>query len=85
MWEALSLSGIPRETSLPLNKALEPLFISSYVVLSFYSMDGQLEFWDINDMTQMNAAEHSQATDLVWDPTGRYVVTSISAWNQKAS
>lgn len=47
-------------------------------------MDGQLEFYDTNDMSLMNAAEHTSATDLQWDPTGRYVVTSVSCWNQKA-
>ena len=47
-------------------------------------MDGQLEFYDTYDMTLMNAVEHSAATDLEWDPTGRYVVTSVSFWNQKA-
>lgn len=44
---------------------------------------GQLEFWDTKDMTIMNTAEHSSATDLEWDPTGRYIVTSVSFWTQK--
>ncbi len=48
-----------------------------------YRMDGQLEFYDTGDMSVMNAAEHTAATDLKWDPTGRYVVTSVSIWNQK--
>ena len=47
------------------------------------SMDGHLEFYDTNDMTMMNTVDHSSATDLEWDPTGRYVVTSVSFWNQK--
>ena len=34
-------------------------------------------------MTLMNAAEHTMATDLEWDPTGRYVVTTVSYWSQK--
>ena len=46
---------------------------------------GQLEFWDTKDMTVMNTAEHSSATDLEWDPTGRYIVTSVSHWTQKVS
>ncbi len=50
-------------------------------------MDGQLEFWDVGDtedsVTLMNRQEHTMATDLEWDPTGRYVVTSISFWSQK--
>ena len=51
----------------------------------FYSMDGQLEFYDTDssDFTLMASPEHSMATDLEWDPTGRYVVTSVSYWSQK--
>lgn len=60
---------------------------SKFVVLHFTmfgaSMDGQLEFYDTADMTLMNAVEHSCTTDLEWDPTGRYVVTTVSFWNQK--
>ena len=48
-------------------------------------MDGHLEFYDTNDMSMMNAADHQSATDLEWDPTGRYVVTSVSIWNQKVT
>lgn len=54
-------------------------------LLCAYSMDGQLEFYDTDssDFTLMASAEHSMATDLEWDPTGRYVVTSVSYWSQK--
>ena len=48
-----------------------------------HRMGGQLEFWDTGDMTLMNSVEHTMATDLEWDPTGRYVVTSVSYWSQK--
>ena len=50
-----------------------------------YSMDGQLEFYDTesSDFTLMASSEHSMATDLEWDPTGRHVVTSVSYWSQK--
>lgn len=46
-------------------------------------MEGHLEFYDTNDMSMMNSMDHANATDLEWDPTGRYVVTSVSFWNQK--
>ena len=54
-------------------------------MLCAYSMDGQLEFYDTDssDFTLMASSEHSMATDLEWDPTGRYVVTSVSYWSQK--
>ncbi|XP_026678684.1 eukaryotic translation initiation factor 3 subunit B-like [Diaphorina citri] len=32
----------------------------------------------------MNAAEHHQATDVEWDPTGRYVMSGVSLWKTKA-
>ena len=53
------------------------------IPMNMCRMEGQLEFYDTSDMTLMNSVEHTQATDLKWDPTGRYVVTSVSAWNQK--
>lgn len=42
-----------------------------------------MEFVDSGDMSIMNKTEHTKATDLEWDPTGRYVVTSVSFWTQK--
>ena len=57
--------------------------MSTLLPSSAHRMDGQLEFWDTFDMTLMNSQEHSMATDLEWDPTGRYAVTSVSYWSQK--
>ena len=48
-----------------------------------FRMDGQLEFYDTSEITLVTTAEHSQATDLEWDSSGRYVVTSVSYWTQK--
>ncbi|KAI8925430.1 eukaryotic translation initiation factor eIF2A-domain-containing protein [Entophlyctis helioformis] len=39
-----------------------------------------LAFWDVEDATILGTGEHYMATDVEWDPTGRYVVTSISGW-----
>ena len=36
-------------------------------------MNGVLEFIDTADFTSMNSGEHFMATDIEWDPTGRYV------------
>ena len=44
--------------------------------------NGALEFWDAEDMSLMGAGEHFMATDVAWDPTGRYVATSVTAQNQ---
>ena len=47
------------------------------------SMSGILEFVDTSDMTVMAQTEHFMATDVEWDPTGRYVATAVSWWGHK--
>ena len=60
------------------------VFISDVVcVRVFCSMNGVLEFYDTADVVCMNQAEHFMATDVEWDPTGRYVATSVSWWAHK--
>ena len=45
-----------------------------FVVLAgLRNMNGVLEFIDTADFTSMNSGEHFMATDIEWDPTGRYV------------
>jgi len=46
-------------------------------------MSGSLEFIDTADFTIMAQNEHFMATDIEWDPTGRYVVSGISWWMHK--
>ena len=46
-------------------------------------MNGALAFVDTSDCTVMNIAEHYMASDVEWDPTRRYVVTSVSWWSHK--
>ncbi len=43
------------------------------------------EFFDVqqNDVTCMNKVEYDHMTDYEWDPTGRFFVAYISAWNYK--
>eukprot|EP00069_Balaena_mysticetus_P004155 bmy_17114T0 len=55
-----------------------------FVVLAgLRSMNGALAFVDASDCTVMNIAEHYMASDVEWDPTGRYVITSVSWWSHK--
>lgn len=53
------------------------------VLAGLRSMNGILEFVDAADMTIMMQAEHFMATDVEWDPTGRYVATGVSWWGHK--
>jgi len=48
-------------------------------------MNGVLEFIDTADMTMMAQTEHFMATDVEWDPTGRYVITGVSWWGHKVT
>ncbi|XP_070581351.1 eukaryotic translation initiation factor 3 subunit B-like [Ptychodera flava] len=55
-----------------------------FVILAgLRNMSGSLEFIDTSDFTIMNAAEHFMATDVEWDPTGRYVISGVSWWGHK--
>lgn len=55
-----------------------------FVVLAgLKQMNGILEFIDTSDMTVMSQVEHFMATDVEWDPTGRYVTSSVSFWSHK--
>ncbi len=46
------------------------------------AMNGQLEFFSADDGEVMNAAEHFMCTNIEWDPTGRYVATSVTHIHQ---
>ncbi|KAK6918126.1 Translation initiation factor, beta propellor-like domain, partial [Dillenia turbinata] len=41
--------------------------------------NGQLEFYNVDELETMATAEHFMATDIEWDPTGRYVATSVTS------
>ena len=55
------------------------------LILFFFSFNGILEFVDTADMTVMAQTEHFMATDVEWDPTGRYVMTGVSWWGHKVT
>jgi translation initiation factor 3 subunit B len=72
-------------------------FVVVATIASQQSFD--LDFWDLDyegekpesdkDLTAnlqlMSTGDHYGVTDVDWDPTGRYVVTSASMWKQQAS
>ena len=45
-------------------------------------MNGQLEFLSADDFETLNAAEHFMCTHIDWDPTGRFVATSVTQIHQ---
>ncbi len=47
------------------------------------SAGGQLIFFDTTDMSIMSKPEHPDLSDIEWDPTGRYVASSVNLWNAK--
>uniref|UniRef100_A0A0K8TT04 Eukaryotic translation initiation factor 3 subunit B n=1 Tax=Tabanus bromius TaxID=304241 RepID=A0A0K8TT04_TABBR len=54
-----------------------------FIVLANLTM-GTFEFVDTNnDFLVMSSADHFRASEVEWDPTGRYVVTGVSSWKAK--
>ncbi|TPX71053.1 hypothetical protein SpCBS45565_g01197 [Spizellomyces sp. 'palustris'] len=50
------------------------------VLAGVRAFQGELQFWDVDELILMNTGEHYMCTDVEWDPTGRYVTTSVSWW-----
>ncbi|KAF4348034.1 hypothetical protein CsatB_006468 [Cannabis sativa] len=51
-----------------------------YIILAgLKGMNGQLEFYNVDELETMATAEHFMATDIEWDPTGRYVATAVTS------
>lgn len=46
------------------------------------AMNGQLEFFNVDEFEILNAGEHFMCTDIEWDPTGRYLTTSVTSIHQ---
>jgi len=53
------------------------------VLAGFGVLGGALEFYNVDDMESMRSDAHHMATDLVWDPSGRFVATSTSYWRHQ--
>mmetsp|Transcript_19855 Transcript_19855/g.48097 ORF Transcript_19855/g.48097 Transcript_19855/m.48097 type:complete len:386 (+) Transcript_19855:42-1199(+) len=52
------------------------------VLAGLKNLNGLMTFYDVDNLESMADDEHFMATDLVWDPTGRYVATYVSAFRQ---
>ncbi|KAI8996091.1 eukaryotic translation initiation factor eIF2A-domain-containing protein [Gaertneriomyces semiglobifer] len=50
------------------------------VLAGVRGFQGDIQFWDSEELMLMNTGEHYMCTDVEWDPTGRYVTTSVSWW-----
>lgn len=68
-------------------KSANSLFWSpqgDFIVLAgLNSLNGTLEFFHVNDMESMGDEEHYNASAVQWDPTGRYVTTTVSFWTHQ--
>ncbi|KAL6846837.1 hypothetical protein ACP4OV_024285 [Aristida adscensionis] len=49
------------------------------VLAGLKGFDGNLEFYNVDELETMATEEHFVATDIMWDPTGRYVATVATA------
>ncbi|XP_010454917.1 PREDICTED: eukaryotic translation initiation factor 3 subunit B-like [Camelina sativa] len=51
-----------------------------YIILAgLKGFNGQLEFFNVDELETMATAEHFMATEIEWDPTGRYVATAVTS------
>ena len=46
-------------------------------------MNGVLEFWNTRDPEMLTASDHLMCADVEWDPSGRYVISSVPASREK--
>ncbi|KAK3130438.1 hypothetical protein QOZ80_6BG0493420 [Eleusine coracana subsp. coracana] len=49
------------------------------VLAGLRSFGGKLELYNVDELKTMATMEHFMATDVMWDPTGRYVATVVTA------
>ena len=50
------------------------------VLAGLRNFQGELEFWDVDELQVLSTGEHFHATEVEWDPTGRYVTSTVSYW-----
>ncbi|KAM5561847.1 eukaryotic translation initiation factor 3 subunit B [Rosa sericea] len=49
------------------------------ILAGLKGLNGQLEFYNVDEQETMATTEHFMATDIEWDPTGRYVATAVTS------
>ncbi|XP_059651708.1 eukaryotic translation initiation factor 3 subunit B-like [Cornus florida] len=49
------------------------------ILAGLKGFNGQLEFYNVDELETMATTEHFMATEIEWDPTGRYVATSVTS------
>ncbi|KAK8522409.1 hypothetical protein V6N13_115379 [Hibiscus sabdariffa] len=49
------------------------------VLAGLKGFNGQLEFFSVDELETMATAEHFMATEIEWDPTGRFVATAVTS------
>ncbi|VFQ75834.1 unnamed protein product [Cuscuta campestris] len=49
------------------------------ILAGLKGLNGQLEFFDAKELETMAVTDHFMATEIEWDPTGRYVATSVTS------
>lgn len=54
-----------------------------FVLAGLDSTAAFLEFWSADEGTCMSVKEHFMATDLEWDPSGRFVASWVSYWRHQ--
>ncbi|KAG8377298.1 hypothetical protein BUALT_Bualt08G0014700 [Buddleja alternifolia] len=52
------------------------------ILAGLKGLNGQLEFYDVDELQTMAQVEHFMATDVEWDPTGRYVATAVTSFHE---
>lgn len=54
-----------------------------FVLAGLDTSSAFLEFWSASDFTCLGVKEHFMATDLEWDPSGRFVCSWVSYWRHQ--
>jgi len=53
------------------------------ILAGLRNLNGVLEFFNVNDMETMGTDEHMMCTNIDWDPSGRFVSTTVSSWHHQ--